>query len=196
MLVRSPTLTNGMSSVSANGSSPESSRRGVRVGTTRGVSPTTASAIAPMCGGVVPQHPPTMLTRPASANSLRNPAVVVGCLVVVAEFVRAVPAFGYTHSNVSATAEISSMWGRISSAPSAQFKPTVSGWAWRIECQNAVGVWPDSVRPERSVIVPEIISGRFVPARASERRAATIAAFGVERVEDRLDEQQRRRRPR
>ncbi len=82
------------------------------------------------------------------------------------------------------------MWGRISSAPSAQFKPTVSGWAWRIECQNAVGVWPDSVRPERSVIVPEIISGS-VRAGAGERTAGgDDRRLCVERVEDRLDQQQ------
>ena len=59
--------------------------------------------------------------------------------------------------------EISSMCARISLAPSAQLRPTASGLAWRIECQNAVGVWPESVRPERSVIVPEIITGRSTP---------------------------------
>ena len=34
-----------------------------------------------------------------------------------------------------------------------------NGREWRTECQNAVGVWPERVRPERSVMVPEIISG-------------------------------------
>ena len=47
-LVRSPTLTNGMSSVSVNGSSPESCRTRRRSTGTRGVLPATASAIAVM----------------------------------------------------------------------------------------------------------------------------------------------------
>ena len=51
------------------------------------------------------------------------------------------------------------MCGRISSAPSAQFRPTASGLAWRTEFQNASTVWPDRVRPERSVMVPEIQIG-------------------------------------
>ncbi|MCK0509975.1 hypothetical protein GO608_002540 [Aromatoleum buckelii] len=38
-------------------------------GTARGARPETASAIALMCAGVVPQQPQTMLTRPASAHS-------------------------------------------------------------------------------------------------------------------------------
>ncbi len=54
----------------------------------------------------------------------------------------------------------SSMCGRRSFAPSAQFRPTENGRACATEFQNAPTVWPDSVRPERSVIVPEIITGR------------------------------------
>ena len=52
------------------------------------------------------------------------------------------------------------MYGRISFAPSAQLSPIVSGRAWRTEFQNASGVWPESVRPDASVIVPEIMTGR------------------------------------
>ena len=59
--------------------------------------------------------------------------------------------------------EISAIWARISFAPSAQLRPMVSGRAWRTECQNAVGVWPDNTRPDRSVIVPEIITGTLMP---------------------------------
>ena len=36
-------------------------------GGTRGAKPFTASAIARMCGGVVPQQPPTMFSQPFSA---------------------------------------------------------------------------------------------------------------------------------
>ena len=65
------------------------------------------------------------------------------------------------HTNVSAILDISSAYGRIKVAPSAQFKPTVNGFAWRIEFQNAVTVWPDKMRPLASVTVPEIISGNL-----------------------------------
>ncbi len=68
---------------------------------------------------------------------------------------------------MSAMRAISAKCGRISLAPSAQLRPIDSGLAWRTECQNAVGVWPDSVRPERSVIVPEIITGTRLPISAN-----------------------------
>ena len=55
----------------------------------------------------------------------------------------------------------------------------MSGWAWRIDCQNAAGVCPESVRPDRSVIVPEIIRGSCVPCAPMARRLATIAAFAL-----------------
>ena len=73
-------------------------------------------------------------------------------------------------------------------APSAQLRPIVKGRAWRTECQNAVGVWPDSVRPERSVIVPEIITGRRDAAGGEDFLAGENRRLGVERVEDRLDQ--------
>ena len=38
----------------------------------------TASAIAAMCAGVDPQHPPTMLTQPFDANSPRTEAMSAG----------------------------------------------------------------------------------------------------------------------
>ena len=64
----------------------------------------------------------------------------------------------------------------------------VKGLAWRTECQKAVGVWPDSVRPERSVIVPEIITGRRMPFSAKISSAGEDRRLGVQRVEDRLDQ--------
>ena len=69
------------------------------------------------------------------------------------------PALGKAQTRVSATRPISAMCWRISRAPSAQLKPIEKGWAWASEFQKACGVWPDSVRPERSVIVPEIMIG-------------------------------------
>ena len=75
MLVRSPTLTKRLSSSIVNGSRPERRIAEGTVAGRRGGCWTTASAIAEMCAGVVPQQPPTMLTKPASANSPTTAAV-------------------------------------------------------------------------------------------------------------------------
>ncbi len=48
----------------------------------------------------------------------------------------------------------------------------VTGLAWRTEFQNAAGVCPDSSRPERSVMVPEIITGKSNPCAS---QASAIA---------------------
>ena len=78
---------------------------------------------------------------------------------------------------MSAASEISERCARIASAPSAQLSPTVKGRAWRIECQNAVGVWPDRVRPDRSVMVPEIMIGSRTPISVKTSSQAKIAAL-------------------
>ena len=67
--VRSPTFTKGISGVRTKGSRPESRIRRGTSGIGRGALPATASAMARIWSGVVPQQPPTMLTRPDSANS-------------------------------------------------------------------------------------------------------------------------------
>ena len=91
---------------------------------------------------------------------------------------------------MSATCAISSMYGRISAAPSAQLRPTASGCAWRTEFQNASGVWPDSVRPEASVIVPETIDRQPLARALEERVDREQRGLGVQRVEDGLDQEQ------
>ena len=82
--------------------------------------------------------------------------------------------------------ESSATYGRISFAPSEQLTPTISGSACSIAVQNASIVWPESVRPERSTIVTLIQSGSCGRrlARGDDRR------LRVQRVEDRLDQQQ------
>ncbi len=80
------------------------------------------------------------------------------------------------------------MYGRISAAPSAQFRPMVSGFAWRTEFQNASTVWPDRMRPDASVTVPEIISGsRGRPCACRSTITSSIAnsaalAFSVSKI--------------
>jgi hypothetical protein len=78
MFVRSPTLTNSESSSTTSGSRPDRRSAGRTCGGVRGARPSTVAAIAAMCAGVVPQQPPTMLTKPASANSSRTAAVSSG----------------------------------------------------------------------------------------------------------------------
>jgi hypothetical protein len=65
----------------------------------------------------------------------------------------------------------------MSRAPSAQLMPTLNGLACAIETQNASIVCPDSVRPLRSVIVAEIMSGRRKPFSANSSSIETIPAL-------------------
>ena len=148
--------------------------------------PCTASAIARMCSGVVPQQPPTMLTKPLCANSREQARRLLGRLVVagLATSDWAARRSDSTQTNVSATRASSSMYGRISAAPSAQLRPTASGLAWRTEFQNASGVWPESVRPEASVIVPETMTGSARPRSSKNSSIANSAAlaFSVSKI--------------
>ena len=102
MLVRSPTLRNRLSSVTVTGSSPDRRRADEISGTTRGATPLAESAIAPMCSAVVPQQPPTMLTKPLVANSPRIPAIWSGVSSYSPKALGR-PAFGWAETKQSAT---------------------------------------------------------------------------------------------
>ncbi len=78
MLVRSPTFTKRLSSAMVNGSRPDSRMADGSSWAVRRSLSATASAMAPMWSGVVPQQPPTRLTKPAAANSSMNAAVSSG----------------------------------------------------------------------------------------------------------------------
>ena len=67
----------------------------------------------------------------------------------------------------------------MSFAPSAQLRPTLNGRACAIEIQKASTVWPDSVRPLRSVIVAEIRIGRRTPFSSNTSSVATSAALAL-----------------
>ncbi len=135
-LVRSPTFTKMLSGPMARGSNPLSRRRGGGEAGTRGGSPATASAMALMWAGVVPQQPPTRLTSPLSANSWRIPAIYSGLSSYCPNsFGR--PALGWVLTNVGATRESSCTYCRSALAPRAQFSPTLSGRPCATEFQKA-----------------------------------------------------------
>ena len=77
-LVRSPTLTNKESSLTTNGSRPDSFKLIGKAGTWRGLMVFMAWYIACMCAGVVPQQPPAIFKKPLSANSLTRLEVTSG----------------------------------------------------------------------------------------------------------------------
>ncbi len=76
--VRSPTTMKLESGRIVRGSRPESRVRRSTDGTARGERLFTASAMARMWAGFVPQQPPTTLTHPASANARRSFAIDSG----------------------------------------------------------------------------------------------------------------------
>ena len=78
---------------------------------------------------------------------------------------------------MGAILESSSMCARICFAPSAQLIPTLSSGACETEIQKASTVWPDSVRPLRSTMVTEAISGRRLPVFSKYCWAAKSAAL-------------------
>ena len=98
-LVRSPTFTNSVESSMFKASRPDSLVLTAMSGTTRIGHTDTFAAIAAMCSGVVPQQPPTMLTKPARANSSSKLEVSAGVSskpVSLIGFGR--PALGYTQT--------------------------------------------------------------------------------------------------
>ncbi len=183
MFVRSPTFTNAISSVSVKASRPDNRSRGSRVAGTRGATPATASAIARMCSGDVPQQPPTTFTSPSRAKS---PTVRAICSGVSSYSPNALgrPAFGCTDTSAPVAAASSRRCGRSSSAPRAQLRPTENRSACSVLTTNASGVWPDRVRPLASVMVPESMIGtrRPVAANASSHANRAALAFRVSKT--------------
>ena len=77
--VRSPTLTKAAAPPSRlSASRPASRRAGGAAGRARGANRSVRRRMAAMCSGVVPQQPPTRLTRPSRAKVSRMAAVSSG----------------------------------------------------------------------------------------------------------------------
>ena len=175
-LVRSPTFTNRESPVISTGSRPARQSVAFAAGGRRGGSPSTRSAMARMCSGVVPQHAPIRLTKPSRAKSPIVSAMDSGVSSYSPNaFGR--PAFGCTLTKVGASPASSSTCGRSASGPRAQLSPATRGRAWATECQNAAQVCPDRVRPLASVMVADTMIGSSAPRASKTARMANRAAL-------------------
>ena len=170
---------------------------GRRPGIARGGRPATAAAIARTWAGVVPQQPPAMLTspsrgelaeqrRPSSRASRRSRRT----RSAGRRSGRPRPAASAIRAR-SATCPRSCAGAERAVEPDDQ-RPGVA----RSTCQNASTVWPESVRPDASMIVPGDDEREPLAGRVERRLDAEDRRLGVERVEDRLDERGGPRRPR
>ncbi len=149
------------------------------------------SAIARMCSGVVPQQPPTMFSQPLAANSPSTSGHLLGRFVVAAEFVGQARRWDGSWSARRQSADSSSTYGRISSGPSAQLMPTLNRSAWRDrDRRRPRASGPESVRPLRSVIVTETITGSRTPRSLEILFDGEQAGLEVERVEDGFGQEQ------
>jgi hypothetical protein len=54
-----------------------------------------------------------------------------------------------------------------------------SGRAWRTEFQKASVTWPERVRPDASVMVPEMMTGQRRPCSSKRVSSAKIAALAL-----------------
>jgi hypothetical protein len=68
-------------------------------------------------------------------------------------------------------------------------RPIASGRACRTEFQKASVVWPERVRPEASVIVPEMMIGQRRPRSSKSVSTAKIAALALSVSKIGLDEE-------
>ena len=207
--VRSPTLTNSESSPMLSGSRPDEShdsgppgRGDHRSAPTRQRLPRDADAPRGQRRDRIADRADVRRRRAAAAADEIDEAVPREILDQPRGLRRAsrrsrcptsdsaAPRSDSTRRTVSATRASSSMYGRISAAPSEQLMPTASGRTCRTEFQNASVVWPDSVRPEASVIVPETITGKRRPDAVEAGLEREQRGLAVQRVEDRLDEEE------
>ena len=177
-LVRSPTFTNSAVVVDVERLEARQAARAAAIGGARAAArPRTASRDrADVLGrGAAAAADDVHEARCGElAEDLRR---LLRRLVVLAEGVRQAGVRIGADVAYRRRATSSSTYGRSCRAPSAQFRPTASGCAWRTEFQNASVVWPESVRPEASVIVPEMMTGSSTPRSSNTPATAKIAAL-------------------
>ena len=164
----------------------EARPRHARPGSRRGAMPSTAAAIWPDVLGRRAAAAADDVDEAVLGELAEVAARVARLLVVLAERVRqaGVRVAGDVRRRRRARAPRGTAASRV--APSEQLTPTMSGSACSTETQNASTVWPERLRPLRSMAVNESQSGSSgaTSARRDDRR------LRVQRVEDRLDEQE------
>ena len=132
---------------------------------------------------------PATLSRPARAHSPSAVGHLVGRLVVPAQLVGQAGVGVARRPARSAIRPSSSTCSRSCFGPSEQLSPTSIGSAWRTLVQKAARVWPLSVRPDASTIVPLTISGSRVAPSSHSAGQREDRGLRVEGVEDRLEQQ-------
>ena len=136
-------------------------------------------AIAAMCAGVVPQHPPTTLTRPASANSRDEAGRRVRRLVVAAELVGQAGVRVHAHATCRRGRELLDVGPHLLGTeravePDRQRLGVTDRLPERGRCltgQRAAGSIGDRARDHQRQLI-----GR---CSARARRAATMAALAL-----------------
>ena len=137
-----------------------------------------------MCAGVVPQHPPTTLTRPDSANSCDESGGRVRLLVVAAELVGQAGVRVHADERVGERREFLDVGPHLLGTegavePDGQRLGVTDRVPERGRClpgQRAAGAIGDRARDHQRQLI--------VPVLARARRAATMAAlaFSVSKI--------------
>ena len=149
----------------------------------------TAAAIAAIWSGVVPQQPPTMLTRPACGELADQPRHVFRALVVLAEFVGQAGIRIGAHQRIGDAADVGDMGAQIFGAERAvEADGDGLGVPHRIPerfrqlaRQQAAGFVGDGARDHH---------GHVDAARFGDFGDRVERRLGVQRVEDGFDQQQ------
>src|SRR5262249_57071655 len=105
-----------------------------------------------MCCGVVPQHPPTILT-PYCTNFLAYEAIYSGehRYMFRPSMLLGLPAFGWTDSFLDVTSAIRSMASSIGCGPTPQLSPTTSAPQSSRRFAKTSGGVPSRLFPSSSI---------------------------------------------
>ena len=152
--------------------------------------PPRRAPIAAICSGVDPQQPPTMLTKPLIDPLADEAAGSLGLLVIFAEIVWQAGVRDRSSHSVSASAAITWTWRPQQVRPERAVEPHRQRLrACRTVFQNASTEWPDRLRPDMSVIGHRDHHRHLdAPRSASTLLDPHDRCLGIERIEDRLDQ--------
>ena len=187
-LVRSPTLTNGISGASVNGSSPESRSKGFTSGTARGVLPRTGLGDRADVLGRGAAAAADDVDEPRIGELAEVPRHLLGALVIMAELVRQAGIRIGADQRVADPRHVGDMRAHLFGAERAvQSDRDRRRVPHRVP--ERLGRLARQQPAERSVMVPEIITGTSTP-RAALLGDGVERGLGVEGVEDGFDQQE------